>query len=180
MRAVGRGLQLVAGPSPYTTDVGLSLPPPTDIAPCTKHVCLHVNALVHVRVCTCVCVRHAHAWCSVLCQACRNVLKDVAIPLMQDPRWERDTLFMVFEEDFRFTPHDAEPSVMKASGLQEVVNEDPAATAGGERVPLASGNTVALPLSFLVCLSAKAVEPSATAQGNRFFQLERQDLRNAK
>ena len=55
---------------------------------------------------------------------------------------------------------------MKASGLQEVLNEDPAATADGERVPLASGNTVALPLSFLVCLSAKAVEPSATAQAN--------------
>ena len=121
-----------------------------------------------------------HAWCSVLCQACQNVLKDVAIPLMQDPRWERDTLFMVFEEDFRFTPHDAEPSVMKASGLQEVLNEDPAATAGGERVPLASGNTVALPLSFLVCLSAKAVEPSATAQANKLFQFERQDLRNSK
>ena len=36
--------------------------------------------------------------------------KDVALPWMNDPRWEVDTLFLVFEEDFRFTPgHDVEP-----------------------------------------------------------------------
>ena len=29
-------------------------------------------------------------------------LQDIALPLVQDPRFEEDTLFMVFEEDFRF------------------------------------------------------------------------------
>ena len=71
------------------------------------------------------------------------LLQDVGIPLMRDPRWEPDTLFMVFEEDFRFTPHDAEPNVMKASGLQEMFNEQPAANDSGERVPLDATNTVA-------------------------------------
>ena len=28
--------------------------------------------------------------------------EDVGLPLMQDRRFERDTLFLVFEEDFRF------------------------------------------------------------------------------
>ena len=36
--------------------------------------------------------------------------QDVALPWMTDPRWEADTLFLVFEEDFRFEPgHDVEP-----------------------------------------------------------------------
>ena len=36
--------------------------------------------------------------------------QDVALPWMTDPRWEPDTLFLVFEEDFRFGPgHDMEP-----------------------------------------------------------------------
>ena len=30
--------------------------------------------------------------------------EDVGLPLMQDSRFERDTLFLVFEEDFRFEP----------------------------------------------------------------------------
>ena len=30
--------------------------------------------------------------------------EDVGLPLMQDRRFERDTLFLVFEEDFRFEP----------------------------------------------------------------------------
>ena len=34
--------------------------------------------------------------------------QDVALPLMMDPRFEEDTLFLVFEEDFRFEP---EPDV---------------------------------------------------------------------
>ena len=71
------------------------------------------------------------------------LLQDVGIPLMRDPRWEPDTLFMVFEEDFRFTLHDAEPNVMKASGLQEMFNEQPAANDSGQRVPLDATNTVA-------------------------------------
>ena len=32
--------------------------------------------------------------------------EDVGLPLMQDSRFERDTLFLVFEEDFRFEPDD--------------------------------------------------------------------------
>jgi len=36
--------------------------------------------------------------------------KDVALPWMTDARWEPGTLFLIFEEDFRFEPgHDVEP-----------------------------------------------------------------------
>ena len=31
-----------------------------------------------------------------------DAIQDVGLPMMIDPRFEEDTLFMVFEEDFRF------------------------------------------------------------------------------
>ena len=34
--------------------------------------------------------------------------QDNALPLMADPRWERDTLFVVAEQDFRFTEADVQ------------------------------------------------------------------------
>ena len=72
-----------------------------------------------------------------------NVLKDIALPLMRDPRWEPDTLFMVFEEDFRFTGEaDSEPEVIKASKLQEVVGETDEPEER-ERVPLDDSNKAA-------------------------------------
>ena len=39
--------------------------------------------------------------------------------------WEEDTLFMIFEEDFRFEPEeeDVEPICVPASELQEVLNQ---------------------------------------------------------
>ena len=38
--------------------------------------------------------------------------------------WEKDTLFLLFEEDFRFTPDDIEPPVShKAAGLIEMVGD---------------------------------------------------------
>ena len=62
---------------------------------------------------------------------------------MRDPRWEPDTLFMVFEEDFRFTGEaDAEPEVIKASKLQEVVGETDEPEER-ERVPLDDSNKAA-------------------------------------
>ena len=51
--------------------------------------------------------------------------EDVALPLMRDERWEQDTLFLVFEEDFRFTNDDVEPCFVKGCNLQEVVGEAP-------------------------------------------------------
>ena len=48
--------------------------------------------------------------------------EDVALPLMRDPRWEPDTLFLVFEEDFRFEEHEddiGERTFAKANDLQE-------------------------------------------------------------
>ena len=66
------------------------------------------------------------------------MLKDMALPLMRDPRWEPDTLFLVFEEDYRFTGDaDAEPEVIKGSSLQKVVGETEEPEVERERVPLA-------------------------------------------
>ena len=65
---------------------------------------------------------------------------------MRDERWERDTLFLVFEEDFRFTEHeDPEPVMVKAGRLQEVVGEMPEDEADQPRVPLDASNTVTGP-----------------------------------
>ena len=86
---------------------------------------------------------------------------------MQDERWEPDTLFLVFEEDFRFSPHDEpEPVVIKASGLQEVVGEPNDATSPTEKTPIGASNSVTQPLIF--CFYSKqqttcmTVEPTAT------------------
>ena len=48
--------------------------------------------------------------------------KDVAVPFMRNICWEDDTLFLIFEEDFRFEPEneDVEPSFVPASQFQEV------------------------------------------------------------
>lgn len=68
---------------------------------------------------------------------------------MRDERWEPDTLFLVFEEDYRFAENDdPEPVVVKARGLQEVVgemHEDAEET----RVPLGADNKVAPPWLFV-------------------------------
>ena len=64
----------------------------------------------------------------ILCQKGLHCnCKDVAVPLMRLPCWEKDTLFLVFEEDFRFEPEgeDSEPVFTKAATLQEVVGQPP-------------------------------------------------------
>ena len=45
------------------------------------------------------------------------------MPFMLGPQWEEDTLFCIFEEDFRFEPEslDEEPRCIRGSALQEVV-----------------------------------------------------------
>ena len=78
--------------------------------------------------------------------------QDVALPLMRDPRWEPDTLFLVFEEDFRFEEHEegvGEPTFMKAKGLQEVVGEVDELETERPRVPLNFTNAAA---SLLLCV----------------------------
>ena len=51
-------------------------------------------------------------------------VQDICLPLINDERWEPDTLFLVFEEDFRFAADDdPETQLMKAGRLQEVVGE---------------------------------------------------------
>ena len=51
------------------------------------------------------------------------VCQDVAVPFMTNLCWEDDTMFMVFEEDFRFEPEneDDEPQMVPAAAFQEVV-----------------------------------------------------------
>ena len=66
--------------------------------------------------------------------------KDVALPWITDPRWEADTLFLVFEEDFRFTPgHDMEP-LPEDTGESRAVGEH----AGGARAT-ATAEAASLP-----------------------------------
>ena len=45
---------------------------------------------------------------AILCCAlqCPSILEDVALPFIGSDRFERDTLFLVFENDFRFRPND--------------------------------------------------------------------------
>lgn len=61
--------------------------------------------------------------------------QDIACPLMLDPRWEPDTLFLVFEEDFRFRPEEAPgrrplaelegvPQLGEATGASDVSSVD--------------------------------------------------------
>ena len=51
--------------------------------------------------------------------------QDHALPLMVNNMWERDTLFLLFEEDFRITPTDIEPPVShKPAALIEVVGDN--------------------------------------------------------
>ena len=75
-----------------------------------------------------------------------TLIQDIALPLMRDERWERDTLFLVFEEDFRFSEHeDPEPVMVKAGSLQEVVGQMAEDEADQERVPLDASSTVTGP-----------------------------------
>ena len=48
--------------------------------------------------------------------------QDFALPLMEDPRFEEDTLFMVFEEDMRFEDDadDVETPCAVRQGLESV------------------------------------------------------------
>ena len=57
--------------------------------------------------------------------------QDVAVPFMLNVCWEEDTLFMIFEEDFRFEPEqeDVEPIFVPASEFQEVLNNPGAGAA---------------------------------------------------
>lgn len=91
---------------------------------------------------------------------------------MRDPRWESDTLFLIFEEDFRFTEHDEGETVfVKPKEFQEVVNErEYEEQQERTRVPLDFKNTVASPPSAVFwgffpknMHSSTAVEPTATA-----------------
>lgn len=81
-----------------------------------------------------------------VCMTCEHgccMSKDVALPLMCDPRWEKDTLFLVFEEDFRFSEDEFdEPEFIKAKTLQEVVGEEPepAEKTGRTKMPIGFSN----------------------------------------
>ena len=61
------------------------------------------------------------------------------MPFMCLKCWELDTLFLVFEEDYRFEPEDedTEPQFVKASGLQEVVGV-PGVEGVGPSTPMSS------------------------------------------
>ena len=53
------------------------------------------------------------------------VIQDVAIPFMLSPSWEKDTLFLIFEEDFRFereTP-EAVPDMIPVSQLRDASDD---------------------------------------------------------
>ena len=66
---------------------------------------------------------------------------------MRDERWETDTLFMVFEEDYRFAEFDdPEPVMLKGSTVQEVMGEMPAAATCGPEGPLGDSSNVTGPL----------------------------------
>ena len=114
-----------------------------------------------------------------VCMTCEHgccMSKDVALPLMCDPRWEKDTLFLVFEEDFRFSEDEFdEPEFIKAKTLQEVVGEEPepAEKTGRTKMPIGFSNKASgLSSDFFfgrcfdrcckTCLFP-AVEPAATA-----------------
>ena len=60
-----------------------------------------------------------------------SLQQDVAVPFMLNVCWEEDTLFMIFEEDFRFEPEgeDVEPVFVSASTFQEVVDRRAAGAA---------------------------------------------------
>ena len=45
-------------------------------------------------------------------------VEDVGLPFMTDPRWEGDTLFMVFEEDWRLFRAGGEPEFKKKEDLE--------------------------------------------------------------
>ena len=48
-------------------------------------------------------------------------LQDVALPFIRDDRFEKDTLFLVFENDFRFHPDDhMPPRLLTLDDLREV------------------------------------------------------------
>ena len=74
-------------------------------------------------------------------------IQDIALPLTRDERWETDTLFMVFEEDYRFAEFDdPEPVMIKGSTLQEVVGEMPPAATYGPEIPLQDSSNVTGPV----------------------------------
>ena len=82
--------------------------------------------------------------------------EDVALPLMRDPRWEPDTLFLVFEEDFRFEEHEddiGERTFAKANDLQEWGGQKNELAEIRKRVPLTSTNRAALLVWFVFVFS---------------------------
>ena len=54
------------------------------------------------------------------------VMQDVAIPFMLSPSWEKDTLFLIFEEDFRFEREAPEliPDIISVGQLREAGDVD--------------------------------------------------------
>ena len=77
----------------------------------------------------------------------RIVYEDIALPLISDGRWEPDTIFLIFEEDFRFTESEGSaPVFVKVKGLQEVVGEvDEEDDDARAQVPLDASSTVTSP-----------------------------------
>ena len=84
---------------------------------------------------------------------------------MIDERWEMDTLFLVFEEDFRFYPEDGDGKVRanaRAQPAPDLAQEGAAAEPKtGRKVP---GRVPPLDLAF------HAREPSARAPGGFQFK----------
>ena len=66
------------------------------------------------------------------------VCQDVALPFIASDRFESDTLFLVFENDFRFRENDyPEPEVRSAESMRATGDAPPAVVAplqAGERV----------------------------------------------
>ena len=56
------------------------------------------------------------------CETVHASSQDFALPLMRDPRFEEDTLFLVFEEDMRFEDDadDVESPCAVRQGLESV------------------------------------------------------------
>ena len=70
--------------------------------------------------------RDSRLWCPALHSKRKNSTggKDVGLPLMQDSRFERVTLFLVFDEDFPFEPEESSGE----ANLERVGGQDDGAT----------------------------------------------------
>ncbi len=65
--------------------------------------------------------------------------------------WERDTLFLLFEEDFRITPTDIEPPVShKPAALIEVVGDNSTFLSSADAENPVSYTTLTLPTTHPV------------------------------